>query len=500
MQRRNFLKFIQLGGVGLYLNPNISFTAPQIRRNDTDTNRIPLQVLGQSAEISEDLRIAFDWPYYVMNPEDTVLLKPTNVPQVNYIFLRVTVALEMWAEARLLISIPNQEGTELGFVDIRNSSVLVPYQLQIDSKHIEQINKFGLQMTLESPNKFGFFDQIPSLAGNQLFTPHLLSSSSEKGTVDDFLNCFMSLSSIQAFGWREGTVLDGLWQLYSRKGEERAIEAINAHFDLFFDEEQNLHYENSRNVPRDNEIDGIESTIPYATLARINPSHPILKTVIQAWDEYSEPNGMVTDGTTLTAEGCYTVAYPMAVIGKSTNNPALQKRALEQLKHRFPLIEGGNLNLRYNTSNQTYTFKNWARGGAWTLLGFVRTMAELKDEMQDQEVINKFKEGVDYAIAMQQENGLWNGFMNSENAPDTSGSAGISAAILIGVREGFLPESYRKYAEKCWKELPNFLTPDGLLLGVSQDNRGGLALQEGNYRVIAQMGMGLMAQLYAELP
>lgn len=74
---------------------------------------------------------------------------------------------------------------------------------------------------------------------------------------------------------------------------------------------------------------------------------------------------------------------------------------------------------------------------------------------------------------------------------------GISAAILIGIKEGLLPETYRRYAEKCWKTLPDYLTPDGFLKGVSQDNRGGVALQEGDYRVIAQMGMGMMAQLYS---
>ena len=499
MQRRNFLKMLQVGGLGLYIVPNMACSASHGDKKFEGTTKIPLQVLGRSSEISEGKRVAFGWSNFVLNPEDTVLLKPKHVPQGEHVSLRITVALEMWEQARLMVIIHDEEETYLGDIDIRYSSVLVPYQLLIDSKHIPRINKFGLKVKLQSPKPFGFFNLPSSDVGSSVFTPHLLISSSKQGTIHDFLNCFLSVASVQAFGWREGTVLDGLWQLYSRKGEERALKAIHEHFELFFDEEQNLQYENSRNDPRDNTIDGIESTIPYATLARISPHYPRLKTVIKAWDSYAQNNGMVTDGSTITAEGCYTVAYPMAVIGKAWNQPELQKRALEQLKHRFVLIEGGNLNLRYNTSNGTYTYKNWARGAAWTLLGFARTMAELKDEIQDQEVINKFKEGVDYAISMQQKNGLWNGFMHTNNAPDTSGSTGISAAILIGIRAGFLPESYRQYAEKCWVALPEFLTPDGLLTSVSQDNRGGLQLQQSDYRVIAQMGMGLMAQLYAEI-
>ncbi|WP_437206165.1 hypothetical protein [Planctomicrobium sp. SH664] len=41
------------------------------------------------------------------------------------------------------------------------------------------------------------------------------------------------------------------------------------------------------------------------------------------------------------------------------------------------------------------------------------------------------------------------------------------------------------------------LTPDGFLQGASQSNKGGEDLQRSEYRVIYQMGMGLMAQLLA---
>lgn len=498
MQRRNFLKKVQVGGVGLCVVPNLILGSSLGKGNIKEPQWVSLQVLGETAAPPKDKRIAFGWASHILDPDGTVLLKPDRMPGEGHVFLRLTVALEMREQAILQISIADSDDTQLGVLDIRNSSVLVPYELKVDSRHLNKVNTYGLKVKLLTPVPFGFFGQSSAETGSTVFNPHLLVSSKEKGTIADFLNSYMSVNSIQAFGWREGTVLDGLWQLYSLKGEERALTAIKEHFNLFFDGED-LKYENSRNDPRDNSIDGIESTIPYATLARINPNHPILKTVIEAWDSYTQENGMVTGGSTLTAEGCYTVAYPMAVIGKAWNDDGLKKRALEQLEHRFVLIEKEKLNLRYHTNTGTYTFENWARGAAWTLLGFARTISELKDEIENPEIIKMFKKGVDNAIAMQQENGLWNGFMHTDNAPDTSGSAGISAAILIGIREGLLPKTYRKYAEKCWKTLPDYLTPDGLLKGVSQDNRGGVPLQQGDYRVIAQMGMGMMAQLYAEI-
>lgn len=83
--------------------------------------------------------------------------------------------------------------------------------------------------------------------------------------------------------------------------------------------------------------------------------------------------------------------------------------------------------------------------------------------------------------------------------PDTGGSAGIAAAFALGAREGWLETEFRQSAEQTLTGLQTWLSPDGFLGGVSQSNKGGEALQRGNYRVIYQMAMGLMAQLIAAL-
>jgi rhamnogalacturonyl hydrolase YesR len=160
------------------------------------------------------------------------------------------------------------------------------------------------------------------------------------------------------------------------------------------------------------------------------------------------------------------------------------------------LIESGQIYLRYREGKRIY--QNWARGAAWFLLGYARTIPELKDEIQDQAIYEKFREAVSIVLSMQREDGLWSCFMHEPNSlPDTSGSAGIAAAILVGIQNGYLPESYKVPVNRCWNSLQNYLTPDGFLRGAAQDNRGGLELQQGEYRIIAQMGMGFMAQLYA---
>ncbi|MRX65373.1 glycoside hydrolase family 88 protein [Maribacter luteus] len=494
MKRRTFLETLPIVGVGLGLWTS---TACNLFSNGNykGTQRVDLRIISSNPiNIAQGKRVAFGWPAIGIRPDDSIVLKPEkDFPETN-LFLRISTAQETWDKKLVHVKIAGKD-TTLGIIDIRSSSVLVPYELEIDKKHARSIKEHGLKLLLEASEPLWIFDQQSRDMDNGSLCPHFLATTEEHGSVQDFLDRFMSVNSIQAFGWREGTVLDGLWQLYSQKGEKKALEVIKKHFKLFFDENKNLIYENARSIPKLNQMDGIESTIPFATLARIDANHPILKTVVKAWDTYTMENGMVTDGMTRTAEGCYTVAYPMAVVGRLWKRKDLMHKAMDQLRHRLVLIEGGNFYLRYNEREKT--FRNWARGAAWFLLGFVRTISELKEEFMDEEITGKFREGVDIAISMQQKDGLWNCFMDQDVAPDTSGSAGISAAIVTGVENGILNPSYNKAAEKCWMGLQDYITPDGFLKGVAQDNRGGIGLQQSDYRVIAQMGMGMMAQLYA---
>lgn len=459
--------------------------------------RVPLKVIQETPlTLPEGNRVAFGWKAVGMNPGDSVTLKPTADIQGKHHWLRVTVAQEIWDANRLRVTIPNTN-LDLGALDINFSSVLVPYEVKIPHEHLKLIEQHGLQLELESATPFWFFESTAS--GAEGLAVHLMSSDRETGTIDEFLDCFQSLNAIQAFGWREGTVLDGLWQLHAKLGSVPARQAIDAHLNLFSDASGNIVYENARSRPSDGHIDGIESTIPFATLGRVDPDHPFLKRVVAGWEKLKKPDGIVIDGQSVTAEGCYTVGYPMAVLGNAWNDKGLQEWAVAQLRHRFVLVEDESLYLRYYRSGR-YTYRNWARGAAWWLLGVSKTMEELGVEAVDQGLVVKFQEAVNQTLALQREDALWSCFMHEPETslPDASGSAGISAAILTGIRLGILSESHAAKADACYQRLLAYLTPDGFLKGVAQDNRGGEGLQRSDYRVIAQMGMGMLAQLYAE--
>jgi rhamnogalacturonyl hydrolase YesR len=100
----------------------------------------------------------------------------------------------------------------------------------------------------------------------------------------------------------------------------------------------------------------------------------------------------------------------------------------------------------------------------------------------------------------QRDDGLWAAYVDDPGlAADTSGSAGIAAALALGARIGILPQAAAVAALRSLDGLQRHLTPDGFLGGATQANRGGEALQRSDYRVLSQMAMGLQAQLIAEL-
>ncbi len=114
--------------------------------------------------------------------------------------------------------------------------------------------------------------------------------------------------------------------------------------------------------------------------------------------------------------------------------------------------------------------------------------------------ISAFQQLAAWVLPYQRSDGLWSVFLDKpELTTDTSGSAGIAAGLAIGAQQGWLDATAKSSASKTLTGLLPYLTTDGMLGGVSQANKSSEELQRGTYRVIYQMGMGLMAQLIAAL-
>lgn len=83
---------------------------------------------------------------------------------------------------------------------------------------------------------------------------------------------------------------------------------------------------------------------------------------------------------------------------------------------------------------------------------------------------------------------------------ETSGTAGLAAALAIGHRMGWLPEFDKNRLDKVWQRLLKSMTPDGLLTHTTQHNAGSYELmQKGEYRIISQYTSGFMGIMKAYL-
>lgn len=410
--------------------------------------------------------------------------------------LRITVAFDARENLRVRAAAA-KSGETLGAFDIRFAYPFQPFDLPLTARQAERVSDEGADLILEQGNgPLWLLSGAPSEAGHDLL-PHLRRESRVSG--GDFEAALATPAIAQPFGWMEGCVLDGLQQRWALLRSQRDREAMDWHFRAFFDGRAMPRYVPHADAPVRH---GSEGLLPFAVLAKHDPAHPSFDGMLEFCQHAAAGmDGVIIDGRTTTAEGCYTLAYPLAALGASRDDRGLRALAVKQLEHRIERLGGrGVLYLRANEHGGK-TFPNWARGVAWFFLGLVRTMNELPPGEIPGAVREAFVWSAELAMKWQNRQGLWHCFIDQpETGVETSGSAGIAAALAAGAR--LLPNPLRavRAARAAHRELlRRHLVAGGFLGGASQANRDGERLQRSGYRVIAHYGAGLLAQLDAHV-
>ncbi len=372
-----------------------------------------------------------------------------------------------------------------------------PYQriaIAIPRDAFGEGGSLSIQLKLANEGYLWLFAPDETASGGlELHVPHLIDAS---GPADHFMDALASLASIQTFSWKEGCVLDAL-QAYADLGEEpRAADAIRQHLDYFGFSSGVLEYETPRSMRVANELDTIETTLPFAHVARIDPHHPWVDLAMDFWRQLIAENGQVQDEEMISSEGAYTVAYPMVLIAQLRQEPKWEAIAENLLVETFNrLVQKEGIYLRHYTDGRR-THRNWVRGLCWQMLGHVQV---LKLQATPSEILKQQLMALaEFAARYQLENGLWACFVDEpEVAADTSGSVGVAAALAMAAKAGFLPGEYMERALRCRETARTYLTPQGFLAGCSQSNKGGEALQRSDYRVALPYALGLYGLLEA---
>jgi rhamnogalacturonyl hydrolase YesR len=398
-----------------------------------------------------------------------------------------------------------KSGADLGCFDIRYAYAYQLFELLLTAEQTEAVINEGVALrTEDSGNPLWIFDELDGNEDLQFFSPHLYVGNGGD-PIEQYVSRMASAASLQPFGWLEGCVLDGLYDLRRVIDSKRMQSAIDLHLEQFLDEQGELSYVDLRGREVTGTFTTIEATLPVGVIAKLYPNHPLAARAISYWDSCSEQTGgYIIDGNTVSAEGTYTVAYPLAAIASRSGRQDLAELAIRQvLLRRDLLADGPHVYLRCHRVSGERTFRNWSRAYAWYMLGLVRTWLELNDsEFSGLPGLNDIEEELrrtaETVLNWKGKEALWTCFLDDPaTGVETSGSAGIAAALVLGARAGLLPAECLAAGERGLEELLNYLTPDGFLTGVSQHNAGGMELQQSGYRVLSQMGMGLLAQLYA---
>jgi hypothetical protein len=484
---------------------------------------------SERLEVPANQRVPFGWAAQPVassaSGEEIVLnwaRRKVNEPIIS-VYFRLTLAIDV-REQKLVEVRLAESGRLLGRFDIRYGYELQMFELAIAVEELAAVQRSGISLHMVQGNApLWFFAEGAVPAGSKgapaELLPHLMIVRKEvvpEQRVAALLSMICTDASLQPFSWMEGCVLDGLLDLAgaavrSKKDRERFRHAAAAHLRRFINPDGRLVYENPRSEPADGRIYGIEGTLPWAAIAELWPEHALIRVAADFFNRIMKEDGSIIDGTMISAEGSYTVAYPLAVMAVKADRADWATAALRQLEvRRDRLTTERQLYLRWHRDGSR-TFRSWARAYAWYMLGLVKTLAVLMDNrssaldkvVQSQlfrSMIREWERIAAIAIQLQKQDGLWRCFVGEpDTSVDTSGSAGIAAALAIGFRLGLSGPAARESAQRAYDALQSYLTPDGFLGGVAQSNRGGEGLQRSDYRVLSQMGVGLLAQLIAAL-
>lgn len=456
-----------------------------------------------SIPVPEKLRVAFGWGTVAIDKAGSGVATrfkwagpvPASVRPAGEVFFRICAAIDIREEKRIEVAL-GISGKTIGMFDIRYGYVHQVFEISIPSSELPDVISEGLSLRMVAGEQpMWIFYHAASAEIPDTLQPHVLLDRGGN-RLAEFGKQLKSRSSIQPFGWLEGCVLDGLFDMeaaFPRKGWR---DAALAHLQLYFPSGTDLVADNHLGKVSDNRFYADEAVLPCAVIAQIWPDHPILDIAIEFCN---------TACNDLTAESCYTMAYPMAVLARLRNNADLARLAVRILCERISqLAEDKGLWQSYRPHSQAPRYYNWARGYAWYMLGMTRSLVQLRRAnfyFPNVPIVEREIRRISaLAMSYQRQDHLWSCYVDDPGTGvDTSGSAGIAAALAIGAENKMVADSAAASARRTFEALQRYLTPDGLLSGVAQNNRGGEQLQRNGYRVISQMAMGLMAQLSAVL-
>ncbi len=462
---------------------------------------------GEGIPLPARKAVPFGWRAWCIGPDGVTLRWKGELREVREFRFTVAVDLRSAPVVELLLA---ESGFRVGLCEVSYGYPLQTFEFALHPGLEAAIRREGLRLrTLDGSGVWVLALDLEGRSVPPGLAPHLFGGGG-KAETEKWERSFESLcglASIQIFGWLEGCVLEGLSELALRVPEWRAgaERAIEDHLDHFFSS-TGMTFVSPRSEPVADRWYNNEHGLMLPTLIRSRPDHPAIDQYkLQLLEIYQRHLARLERN--LSCEGCYTIAYPLAMMARRDDNRELLEMALDTLlQHQRYLKEKGDLFLQYNYAEGTRIYPSWVRGVAWYLLGHLRVLQIAEDFGTASTKLTAIREEiramVETLLALQNERGLWACFAKEPiTGEETSGSAGIAGAFVLAAGLGCADASAVAAAKRTLRGLEAYLSPDGLLSGVVQSNKieAGEALQRYGIRCRSQMGQGLAVQLAALL-
>ncbi|MCD7898760.1 MAG: glycoside hydrolase family 88 protein [Bacteroides sp.] len=198
--------------------------------------------------------------------------------------------------------------------------------------------------------------------------------------------------------------------------------------------------------------------MPYADSQWLLPSNATKEEINQALKGLSWQTRMWIDDM-------YMITIIQSQAYKVTGNKEYINRAGREMVVYLDSLQRSN-GLFYHAPEVPFF---WGRGNGWMAVGMTELLMALPEDNPDRPLIMKgYLTMMKSLKTFRNKEGLWNQLID---APDfwteTSGSAMFIYAMIVGVKNGWLPEGeYGPIARKGWLSLVTYLNKDGDLTEV----------------------------------
>lgn len=242
-------------------------------------------------------REPFGWKTVAISEVPLVLAWPDFPANAKPTALRLAVGLDVRDE-KLIEAVLPTTGRVLGTFDVRYACIFQVFEIPLTPADATDIRREGIALRLTKGTELRVFTEGDAMPA--ALQPHLLMPGAADAMAEYFAR-MDSLACVQSFSWQGGCVLDGLLDLAAVPAHAHLKEAARRQLARFIIGGK-LVYENHVSAISDGRIYGIEGTLPFAALAKLEPQSPLLELALASWAKSTTPRTPSSTGSTRPAK------------------------------------------------------------------------------------------------------------------------------------------------------------------------------------------------------